>query len=402
MRIQLSSLVATASYRIQNGGWFRLLCRLKYLRLLLLLALIVFIVLIASHLKDAMMSELFTIPSGYHRKDSLFVSSRGSIYEEIINKTTTMEGHQNTNLGSKDSELVLNERPVPISKTETLQENTHCLSWCQRKTGTDGFYFLSAVLLVRIYSSDLAQLSTRELLQWLYYLSYAGFEHVYVYDAYVFKNESQKSALGFLIKQGFVTYVDWSHKAYPYSVSGTQESAYQDCLNKWGNLSRWQSSFDIDEYPFCPQDTKPNFMQRFIANFSSERPDVSQITMQNFLFLGKPLNDQQHPLLIDRLKRRTHEPANALVKPIYKTAHVTHTGVHHHDLGNGISEDADPRRIRLNHYWGARLQNWGEDTPEILAKTTADTTMQEIIENLLKCDRVCFPSESIIYKFRWN
>ena len=297
-----------------------------------------------------------------------------------VNQTTSSkDNHQNTDL-------------------ESIKR---CLSWCN-KTNTGGRYFLSAVLLVRIYSSDLAKLSTRELMQWLYYLKYAGFEHVYVYDAYVFKKESQKSALEFLIREDFVTYVDWSHKAYPYSVTGTQESAYQHCLKNWGGESKWQASIDIDEYPFCPQDTKPNFMQRFIANFSKQRPDVSQITMQNFLFLGKPLSDKQHPLLIDRLKRRTRSPSNALVKPIYKPSYVTHSGVHHHDLGKGISVDADKNTIRLNHYWGARLQNWGEDTPEILAKTTEDNTMKKIVQNLLRCDRVCLPSESIIYTFRWN
>ena len=276
-----------------------------------------------------------------------------------------------------------------------------CLSWCN-KANTGGHYFLSAVLLVRIYSSDLATLSTRELMQWLYYLKYAGFEHVYVYDAYVFKNESQKSALEFLINENFVTYVDWSHNAYPYSVTGTQESAYQHCLEKWGNQSKWQASIDIDEYPFSPQDTKPNFTQRFIANFSKQRPSISQIKMQNFLFLGKPLSDKQHPLLIDRLKRRTPRPSNALVKPIYKPSHVTHAGVHNHELRDGISGNADENTIRLNHYWGARLQNWGEDTPEILAKTTEDNGMKEIVENLLSCDHVCLPNEFIIYTFRWN
>ena len=405
MRIQLGSCVAsTASCRMQSGGLCRLLFRLKYLRLLLLFALIVFVILIASHLKDLTEGEMFTVRSGYYRKDAVHVeqigrvvSLMGNIRDWNTDKTaSSMEGHQN-NLEHKDSD----ERQ-PSDRTETLQDKTYCLSWCQRKSPTNGTYFLSAVLLARIYSSDLAKLSTRELLQWLYYLSYAGFEHVYVYDAYVYKNESQKNALEFLIKQGFVTYIDWSHKAYPYSVSGTQERAYQHCLGKWGNLSTWQSSIDIDEYPFSPQDTKPNFMQRFIAKFSNERPDISQITMQNFLFLGKPSDDKQHPLLINRLKRRTHGPANALVKPIYKTADVTKTGVHHHDLRRGISEDADQYRIRLNHYWGARLQNWGEDTPEILAKTREDNTIQEIVENLLKCDRVCLPSESIIYKFRWN
>jgi len=199
-----------------------------------------------------------------------------------------------------------------------------------------------------------------------------------------------------------VTYIDWSHKAFPYSVAGTQESAYQHCFDNYGNKSVWQVSIDIDEYPFCPLDVKSNFMQRFIANYAYEQPDVSQITMQNFLFLGKPLDEAEHPLLIDRLRRRTHGVSNNLVKPIYKTKYITIAGVHHHDVMYGHSEDADYRRIRLNHYWGARLQNWGEDTPETLAKTRRDDSMQEIVDNLLKCDTVCFPSSSIIYKFRLN
>lgn len=342
-----------------------MLCRLKYLRLLFLFALVVFIVLIGSHLKDATEGESFAVHVRYHGKDPGFVDQFGpdaSLNSNLNERTSSnIKGHHDTN--PTQSEVHSSER-ISTNGPKTLQHEERCLSWCQKKTDASGVYFLSAVLLVRIYSADLAKLSTRELIQWLYYLSYAGFEHVYIYDAYVFKNESQRDALDFLIKQGFVTYVDWSHKAYPYSVTGTQESAYQDCISKWGYQSTWQSSIDIDEYPFCPQDTKPNFLQRFIANFSAERPDVSQITMQNFLFLGKPLNDEEHPLLIDRLKRRTHGPANLLVKPIYRTSHVSKTGVHHHDLRNGISKDADQNRIRLNHYWGARLQNWGEDTPD--------------------------------------
>jgi len=369
--------------RWQNHGFVRLLCSRKYYRLLLSFTLTVSIVLITSHLNQ---SELST--REFHGNNFVELGQTQSLKSIVpnvrrknkVNQTMTkMDSHHNTNLG----------RPH------------QCFSWCN-KANTGGHYFLSAVLLVRIYSSDLAKLSTRELMQWLYYLKYAGFEHVYVYDAYVLKNESQKNALEFLIKDGFVTYVDWSHNAYPYSVTGTQESAYQHCLDNWGNQSKWQASIDIDEYPFCPQDTKPNFLQRFIANFSRQRPDVSQITMQNFLFLGKPLSDNEHPLLIDRLKRRTPRPSNALVKPIYKTMRVTETHVHHHELSNGISLDADKNQIRLNHYWGARLQNWGEDTPEIWAKTTEDNTIQGIIETLMSCDRVCLPHESIIYTFRWN
>ena len=407
MRVQFGRHIASAaSNRKKNTALFRLCCRLSILKLLLLFGIIVLLLLIAFHVNSK--TDVSILPVGYQkevyiRRSAHVASTRiGIRYRKGDKTTANIQAHHNINPNSeKYIKNNINERPK-IKTTETLQDKEHCLSWCQKKTTSNDLYFLSAVLLVRIYSSDLAKLSTRELIQWLYYLSYAGFEHVYVYDAYVFKNESQKDALDFFIKQGFVTYVDWSHNAFPYTVTKTQESAYQDCLNKWGNLSSWQASIDIDEYPFCPQDTKPNFMQRFITNFSEQRPDVSQITMQNFLFLGKPLDDRQHPLLIDRLKRRTHGPANALVKPIYKTEDVSITHVHHHDLKKGKSEDADFYRIRLNHYWGARLQNWGEDTAEILVKTREDITMEDIVKNLAQCIEVCLPGESLIYKFRWN
>ena len=371
------------SHQWQANGFVRVLCSRKYFRLQLLLTLIVFIALITSHLKEG---ESFT--REFHGNKFVELRQAQSLTSPVSNVRRENKVNQTTSKMDSD-------------QNANLERTQQCLSWCSR-ANTGGRYFLSAVLLVRIYSSDLAKLSTRELMQWLYYLKYAGFEHVYVYDAYVLKNESQKDALKFLIKEAFVTYVDWSHNAYPYSVSGTQESAYQHCLDNWGNQSKWQASIDIDEYPFCPKDTKPNFMRRFITQFSIQRPDASQITMQNFLFLGKPLSDNEHPLLIDRLKRRTPRPSNALVKPIYKTMQVTQTHVHHHDLRKGKSVDADRNQIRLNHYWGARLQNWGEDTPEILDKTTEDNTMQEIVETLLSCDRICLPNESFIYTFRWN
>ena len=287
------------------------------------------------------------------------------------------------------------------SSDKSLKDN--CRSWCGGRTENSSKpYFLTAVLLVRIYVKDLAQLTTREMRQWLYYLRYAGFEHVYVYDAFVFKEESQVQALKLLIDEGFVTYVDWSHRAFPYSISGTQHSAYQDCIHKFGRESMWQAAIDIDEYPFSPTDQQPKFVQRKVASFSKAMPTASELTMQNFLFLGKPLDSTEHPLLIDRLWRRTHGPANALVKPIYKPSHVARAAVHHNALSKGHSEDFPVNELRMNHYWGARLQNWGEDTPEILDKTQPDTSMETIVKNLKDCVTHCFPSVDLVYRKEWN
>ena len=278
-----------------------------------------------------------------------------------------------------------------------------CQNWCrQRKENSSKPFFLTAVLLVRVYVKDLAQLTTRELRQWIYYLRYAGFQHVYVYDAFVLKNESQAQALKPLIDEGFVTYTDWSHKAYPYSIAGTQHSAYQDCINRFGHETQWQAAIDIDEYPFSPADQQPLFAQRAIARFSEKEPDVSELTMQNYLFLGKPLDDNKHPLLIDRIWRRTHEPANALVKPIYRPSHVSAAIVHHNALARGTSRSFPVDQLRMNHYWGARLQNWGEDTPEIIAKTQQDNSMESIVKTLQSCIGQCLPNADFVYKKQWT
>ena len=281
-------------------------------------------------------------------------------------------------------------------------KKTNCQSWCHLKENSSKPFFLTAVLLVRIYYTDLAKLTTREMRQWLYYLRYAGFEHVYIYDAYVLKNESQALALKSLIDEGFVTYVDWSHRAYPYSIDGTQHAAYQDCIERFGHETMWQSAIDIDEYPFSPTDQQPLFVQRAVKQFSKTVPRASELTMQNFLFLGKPLDDSKHPLLIDRIWRRTHGPANPLVKPIYKPAHVSRAIVHHNALKQGTSINFPVDLLRLNHYWGARLQNWGEDTPAIIAKTQPDHLMQSVVKTLYTCVQECLPSPDFVYLKHWN
>ena len=242
-------------------------------------------------------------------------------------------------------------------------------------------YFLSAVLLVRIYAADKAKLTSKELKMWLQYLRYAGIEHVYVYDAWVEKSESQQSILKAFESDGYITYVDW-HTHNPYTISGTQVAAYQHCIDHYKHESQWQAAIDIDEYPFSPKDTNPGFLYRYLEDFSTYHREVSEISMQNFLFLGKPLEKE---LMIERLFRRTPEPSNPLVKPIYKPKNV-HASVHHNSLRRGTSLKAPEGELRMNHYWGARLQDWGEDTEEVLSMTTPDYSMRPIIQAFKNCE----------------
>ena len=288
-----------------------------------------------------------------------------------------------------------NERVHPLA---TRPPGNNCAAWCRRGNGLKPPYLLTAVLLVRIYRHDLAKLSSREMIQWLQYLRYAGFQHVYVYDAYVKSAESQRDVVEPFIQSGFATYVDWSvHN--PYTIQGTQVAAYQDCIDKFGKDSKWQAAIDIDEYPFSPRDLDENFMSRFLDEYSRNNPDVSEITMKNYLFLGKPIDDAIEAFLISRIRRRTHTPANPLVKPIYKPAAIAWAQVHHNGVRSGSSQNSPEQMLRMNHYWGARLQNWGDDTPKVLDMTEPDYTMEPIVQRIKRCT-TCLGQDGVYVK-RW-
>lgn len=266
----------------------------------------------------------------------------------------------------------------PLTAESTL-DMENCL-WANR-TIPKSHYFLTAVVLLRIYKEDKANLTTRELKQWLEYMRYIGVEHVYLYDAFVSEDEAQMNEVKMFLQDNYVTYIDW-HVHNPYTISGTQVSAYQHCIDHFGHENTWQAAIDIDEYPFSPVDTRPGFLSRFIKRFSEKDPTASEICMQNFLFLGKPLPLE---LLMERIWRRTPQPSNPLVKPIYKPANVR-AQVHHNNVMQGHTTNAPAVALRMNHYWGARLQNWGEDTPEIIAKTVEDRSMEDIVKTFKQCE----------------
>lgn len=257
--------------------------------------------------------------------------------------------------------------------------NQACAEWVSRVPKAP--YFLTVVMNVRIYETDKAKLTTKELKAWLQYLRYAGVEHVYLYDAWLHKNESQLAPLRVFIDEGYITYTDW-HTHNPYSTKNTSVAAYQDCIDRRKGENTWQVAIDLDEFPFSPTDTAPGFLYRFVQQLSKHNPRVSEISMQNYLYLGKPLDKD---LLIERLLRRTPDASNRLVKPIYKPSNVR-ADIHHNRLKRGRLMVAPDKELRLNHYWGTRLQNWGEDTPEILGKTEHDNSILPIVDAFKNCE----------------
>lgn len=212
---------------------------------------------------------------------------------------------------SDEGDYAMNPIEDPQEHTaEDSDDNSRgCLEWTNRAPKPP--YFLATVLSMRIYEADKAKLTTKELKMWLQYQRYAGVEHVYVYDSWLHKNESQLNALKPFLEDGYVTYTNW-HSHNPFTTRGTLVKALQHAVDNFANETLWQVSNDIDEYPFSPRDTASGFLYRYVKDFSNLHPEVSEITMENFLFLGKPLDKE---LMIERVLRRTPKPSNNLANP---------------------------------------------------------------------------------------
>ena len=196
--------------------------------------------------------------------------------------------------------------------------------------------------------------------------------NIYLYDNYLLPEEQLQA---WASERPAVTYIDWG-EFHPYSIQGTQVRAYQHAIDHFE--SDWQINFDMDEYPFAPDDTDPGFLLRVLETLQQQFPAASEFSCKNLVFLGKP---SQADHVMERMLRRTPQPMNALDKPIFRPQLVA-SQVHHNRLRQGSSVDVDPRVLRMNHYWGARLQQWGEDTTELLERTVFDDSAVPIVRKL--------------------
>lgn len=238
-------------------------------------------------------------------------------------------------------------------------------------------YLVAAVIVVRIYEEDKAKLTRKELHQWIQYMKYAGVEHIYLYDNYKYPTETIRGWYERTFHPSFITYINWS-MYHPFSWK-TQPGNYLHAIYNYKNDSKWHLAFDMDEYPFAVNDIDRGFLTRFINNHSKLYPYASEFVFKNFLFLGKPTN---RTYLVERMLRRTRNVSNKLVKPLYKPECVQRALMHGNELKCGYQMEVDPTVMRMNHYWGARLQHWGDDTPETLRQTIPDNSMLRLLTKL--------------------
>ncbi len=228
-------------------------------------------------------------------------------------------------------------------------------------------YFVTVVVKCRIYETDKAKWTVRELKQWLHYLFLAGVEHVFFCDHFQNDSERLHIALQRYMEAGLLTYIPWSYKNST-DIRKVHLMCYQHVINHYGSMVTWQITIDMDEYPFSVIDTREGFVRRFLENITkSKGSNVTEISMENYLMLGQ--GNRSRDLVIDRINRMTPRPANNMVKPIYRPERISKAEMHHNYILWGRKIVADSDMLRMAHYWGARTQNWEPDTPETINKT---------------------------------
>jgi len=226
-------------------------------------------------------------------------------------------------------------------------------------------YFITAMVMVRLYRLDPSEMTTVELIQWLQYFYYAGVDHVYFYDSFSELCESQILALQPFVELGMLTYVDW-HDYNPFFLEDTKIVGFQHNIDHYGREYEWQLQFDIDEYPFHPRDTEPGFLHRLLFNTPHS---YSQVLFNNYIFHG--WRDWDKEFLVEQLDLRISSIAKKnLVKPAFRVDQVKRAGIHQNVMkGNGNQRQ---KEARMNHYWGPRVLDHKPEIPDTLRRTLVE------------------------------
>ena len=244
-------------------------------------------------------------------------------------------------------------------------------------------YFLAAAFIVRIYETDKARWTIKELKQWFHYMFYAGVEHIYLCDHFRQESEILKQKLKRYIDYDLITYIPWDVGSHtlPKKVS-----CYQHIIDKYKSNTTWQIFIDMDEYPFISNDTEEGFLKRYLHKFPQT---ISEVSMPNFIMLGQ--GDRTKNLTIERINRieSLTKKSNNLDKPIARPEKVK-AQIHHNRILKGKIYEENGSVLKMLHYWGSRLQNWGPDTPEIVNKTVPYTEMRDKLAPILRKSLLSF------------
>jgi Glycosyltransferase family 92 len=199
----------------------------------------------------------------------------------------------------------------------------------------------------------------RNLREWVAFHRVVGVEHFYLYN-----NDSADAhleALSPYIDEGVVEVCDWS--LFPGQIQ-----AYEDCLKKHADESRWIAFIDLDEFLFSPTGRPVPEVLRDYEEF----PGV----VVNWAMYGTSGHERRPPgLVIESYRRRTAETEyNRHLKSIVNPREVrSFCGPHFfvYRKGLAVGENKQPLRagpnrtdsvsfdrLRLNHYVTRSLEEY--------------------------------------------
>ena len=185
--------------------------------------------------------------------------------------------------------------------------------------------------------------------EWIEFHKLVGVEKFYIYD-----NESTDN-----IREILKPYITANIVEYTYWPGDKQQiPAYQDCVDKHKNDTKWLAFIDIDEFITTKNGTIVNFLK-------SLPPSVSQLLIGWMIYGSSGHKTKPNGLVIENYKRRG--PDNALLKhkPITNPRMCISASLHENNCfrktvdencaefmdRDHIRESCLPKnKIRINHY----------------------------------------------------
>jgi hypothetical protein len=240
---------------------------------------------------------------------------------------------------------------------------------------------------------------TPYLVEWLEFHRLVGVERFFLYNNA--DRDAQRKLLEPYVEEGIVVLYEWPH--FP-----PQMPAYNHCLEKHREDSRWIAFIDVDEFLFSPTGSS---VPEILVDYEAA-PAVGV----NWVLFG-PSGHQTNPggLVIESYVKRT-AAAGKIIKSIVnprRTIGCTHVHYFAYDHGDAVDENHNPiegamtevpsvSRLRINHYFTKSIAEFEAK----LAMRRADTGVyrqdereEDLMQSMIAIDREASQPDEAILKY---
>jgi hypothetical protein len=205
--------------------------------------------------------------------------------------------------------------------------------------------------------------------EWVEFHRLIGVERFYLYNHA--SSDDYAEVLRAYVEQGIVEVHDW-----PAEMSEAQVPAYNDCLERHRDDSRWIAFLDIDEFLFSPTGkTVPEILAEY-----EELPGVGV----NVVIYGTSGHVvKPNGLVIENYVRRRREPPKNVKKVVLDPTRTSHCrGAHSFAHPGTVTSDENKQpiygpytttfsvsRLRIHHYYTKSEQERREKFERVRADT---------------------------------